>query len=869
MTITSIMRALAGALLALLIQPAHADGESPAREQRDYTIEAIPDWVRDGVPAPQDTKTTEASDGVEYLAVDRQVRLHSQGADIYAHFVERIVSQAGVEDQSTITIDFDPQSERIALHSLQVLRGGGVIDQLKVARLSLLQRESRLEQGLLDGNLTLSIVLEDIRPGDIIGYSYSRHCSDATLGNRYFDTYTTQWSTPVHWSRLRLLQPADRNVHILETGMHTEPVITRHGGLQETVWQWHDLAGIPDEEDRPSWHILYPRIALSEWWSWREVVDWAVPLYRRGSLSPEMTGLVEVWRRSADSEAERIMLALRFVQDEVRYTGIEIGPGAYQPTDAARVLQRRYGDCKDKVMLLVTLLDAMGIDARAALVNTDLQHEILKSLPSPGAFDHAIVRVRSGGQTYWFDATNSLQGGSLRTTVQARYGAALVIEPGVRDFEKIAPELLRGPTTEVTENFDLKAGIEGKGALTVTTIYRGEDADAMRSDLQSSTSEEISRKYVDYYRDWYPGIKQAAPLRSRDNRHENRIEVTERYDIEPAFAKEDDGSFRFDVNPHIVVAEVKAPKQTHRTTPLAVDHPVNVRYSATVLLPEAWDATGGAVTIEDPAFEYHSNVTYSKQRFNATYDFHTRADHVDAARAAEYARKLKQVRDDASYWFTHGGKARPAGSTTTNIILSLGAALGLGAGVALGRWLRRRVPVAPNATPADAPVGLRGWLIFPVLHTCLLPLSMLSKLWTLRPLFGMSGWNEIGAGQGDLAIQLLQLGYFALVVSGCTMLVATAHAVYMMFTRQRTYPFAYILLTWGIAGWALINLILSLIGPDLSGNEIDSALNGMVLFIALAAFGTTYVLNSRRVTATFTRDGSRPPAVVAPEPASA
>src|SRR5262245_32619299 len=209
MTITPIMRALAGALLALLIQPAYSDGESPAKEKRDYTIEATPAWVRGGVPPPQDTKTTEASDGVEYLAIDRQVRLRSQGTDIYTHFIERIVSQAGVEDKSTITIGFDPQAERIALHSLQVLRGGGVIDQLKVARMSLLQRESRLEEGVLDGNLTLSIVLEDIRPGDIIGYSYSRHFNDATLGNRYFDTYTTQWSTPVRWSRLRLLKPAD------------------------------------------------------------------------------------------------------------------------------------------------------------------------------------------------------------------------------------------------------------------------------------------------------------------------------------------------------------------------------------------------------------------------------------------------------------------------------------------------------------------------------------------------------------------------------------------------------------------------------------------------------------------------------------
>jgi transglutaminase-like putative cysteine protease len=870
MMLTPTMRAVV-ALLGLLLQlpVARADGEMPAQERRDYTIEATPEWVRRDLPPPEPTQTTEAPDGVEYLVVDRQIRLHPRGADIYTHFVEQIVSEAGVEDQSTITIGFDPQAERIALHSLQVRRGGGVIDQLKVARMSVLQRESRLEQGLLDGTLTLSLVLEDIRPGDIIGYSYSRHCYDATLGNRYFDTYTTQWSTPVRWSRLRLLQPADRHVRVVETGMQSKPLVGRVGDLEETVWQWRDLAGIPDEDDRPSWHILYPRISLSEWSSWREVVDWAVPLYQRGTLSADMKTLVEGWKTSAATDAERILLALRFVQDQVRYTGIEIGPGAYKPTDAARVLQRRYGDCKDKVMLLVTLLNAMGIDARAALVNMDLRQEVAKQLPSPGAFDHAVVRIRNGGQTYWFDATATLQGGSLRSMAQARYGAALVIEPGVRDFESIPDEVLRNPTTEVTETFNLKAGIEGKGVLTVTTVYRGPDADSMRRDLQSSTSAEISRTYLDYYRDWYPAIKQAAQMNARDNRNENRIEVTERYYIEPAFAKEDDGSFRFDVNPHIVVSQASAPKQTHRAAPLEIHHPTNVRYKATVLLPEPWDAAAGAVTVEDPAFVYRSNVTYSKQQLEALYEFRTRADHVDAARADEYARKLKQVRDDASYWFTHGGSKASSGGAA-NIILGIGAVLGLIGGVLLARWLRQRVvPEAQRAVPADAPSGIRGWLILPALHTCALPIALLISLAGLQPYFGMNAWNGIGAGQGDLAIQLLKLGYFVLVVAGCGLLVAGGQTIYLLFTRQRVYPFAYILLTWSLVGWAVIELVITLSGSKQDSGESASAVGSAIGDVVSAALWTAYMLNSKRVVATFTRDANTPAAAPTPEPASA
>jgi hypothetical protein len=51
------------------------------------------------------------------------------------------------------------------------------------------------------------------------------------------------------------------------------------------------------------------------------------------------------------------------------------------------------------------LLTAMNIEARPALVNTWLAEEIEKALPGPRLFDHAIVRIRNGGRTYWFDAT--------------------------------------------------------------------------------------------------------------------------------------------------------------------------------------------------------------------------------------------------------------------------------------------------------------------------------------------------------------------------------------------------------------------------------------------------------------------------------
>jgi transglutaminase-like putative cysteine protease len=826
--------------------------------QNGYTIEATPGWVRHDVPVVGDeAPAREAADGVEYLSVDRQIRLAPQGSDTYSEFVQRLVSEAGVEELSNISVDFDPHSDRLILHSLQVRRGGQVIDQLKKARVTVLQRERGLEQGLLDGTLTLTAVLEDIRPGDIVAYSFTVHTSDPVLGNRYNDSFTTQWSTPVRWSRVRLLQPESRVIHVDQIGADAQPVVRHAGSMKETIWQWRDLTGIPNEDEQPSWYMHYPRLRLSEWNSWKDIVDWGVPLYRSGPLSAPMQALVDGWRKAAADDAGRIVQALRFVQDKVRYTGIEIGPGAYRPTDPARVLERRYGDCKDKALLLVTLLQALNIDAQPALVSTWLGQDVEKTLPGPRMFDHAIVRVRNGGHTYWLDATETLQGGTLQTANQARFGAALVIAPGVQTFERMPDAVLAEPTTEVTESFDLAAGTTARGTMHVRSIYRGADADSMRRSLQASTSEQLVRNYLDFYRDWYPGIKSSGPVRIKDDREANRVEVVERYTIEPAFVEKDDGSRRFDVNPHVVASLVKAPKLAERSTPLLVGHPRNVRYKATVLLPEAWTIPNDTVTVEDAAFVYSSKVANVGRRFTAEYDFRTLADHVDPARVPEYARKLERVRDDASYWFTSGGTAQARSAGSINIVVILAALLGAAGGCTLIQFVRRRVPEMRSVDPSS-PSGIAGWLILPMLHTCVLPIMQVMALHDYWPYLDTHMWNAIGEGAGELAVQLLKVGYFTLIAGDVALLIAGCYAIFLLFARRRTYPFTWILLMWAV--FALLSLNLSVVSglPDDEANNVAQSAMGVVQAFISCLIWTAYLRQSRRVAATFVRDGSTP-----------
>lgn len=177
-----------------------------------------------------------------------------------------------------------------------------------------------------------------------------------------------------------------------------------------------------------------------------------------------------------------MLAVLRFVQDEIRYLGIELGRHSHLPNPPARVLERRFGDCKDKSLLLCTALNALGIEAYPALVNTEAGRTLAERQPSPFAFDHVIVRARLDGKVYWLDATVPQQRGPLSGLPSPEYERALVVRQGSGELEEIPLLSSASPTTSVkdvytVESYDLPVLLE------VITTYREADADAARYEM--------------------------------------------------------------------------------------------------------------------------------------------------------------------------------------------------------------------------------------------------------------------------------------------------------------------------------------------------------------------------------------------------
>jgi len=134
----------------------------------------------------------------------------------------------------------------------------------------------------------------------------------------------------------------------------------------------------------------------------------------------------------------KIRAIVKQLHHEVRYTGVEFGAARLTPQRPSEVLQRHYGDCKDKATLLVAMLRAAGIKANLALLTTGPGRDVDGSLPGINRFDHAIVYLPAGAQgegAMWIDATAEYFAvGTLPYGDQGRN--ALVISPETIELTK-------------------------------------------------------------------------------------------------------------------------------------------------------------------------------------------------------------------------------------------------------------------------------------------------------------------------------------------------------------------------------------------------------------------------------------------------
>lgn len=618
----------------------------------EYRLGPTPSWVK---PVPQDAdsglESGQAANGVYYMVVDQQTRLVRSDKATYRRLVSRALTERGVDTVGNVGIEFDPSFQRLTVHTLTLRRGQQKQDRLPTARIKVLHRESELERRVYDGTKTVDIVLDDVRVGDVVEYAYSLVGSNPVFSGTEFGRMDMQWRVPVHILHRRLTVPDNRAIVWRAHLQVAEPAVDHHDGWTDYVWHAADVPAVARQGDTPGWYDPYAAVEWSEYRNWAAVARWAEPLYSvperpRGSLRAEIDRIAA----SASGPQERLREVLAFVQSEIRYLGVEIGSGSHAPRLPEQVLARRYGDCKDKVLLAVAMLRSLGVSAHPALVHTRLRQAVANTLPMPGAFNHVILRAEAGGQTFWLDPTRAAQSGSLDRVAQADFGQALVLDGRSEALTAMPPPAASQARREIAMRIDASMGFASNVTMSVHSAYEGAAADDMRDTLRHDNLEDLQRSYLNYYLRSYPGLEIDKPLAFSDDEAGNRLVTIERYRIDSLWAKNLEPGKR---EAYLYVPDIRSalrrPDDTVRMAPLAVNHPEDVSVSLTALLPDDRSIKPSQNLISSKAFEFRESTEYSDRVLRLNYRFRSLADHVLPADLATHVADLETSRRLVGY----------------------------------------------------------------------------------------------------------------------------------------------------------------------------------------------------------------------------
>ena len=624
----------------------------------------------------------EAEDGFMDIVFEKQISLANQST--YFKKTVKIVSEAGIQNSSEISVDFDPSYQQVSFHTIRIVRDNKIINQLDLHRMKVIQQEKELSRYVYNGSLTAVLILEDVRKGDVVEYSYTLKGANPVFRGRYASTFDLNYNVPISHLYYKLILPKGRSIFIKNKGTDIRPAIQTLP--QETIYEWkaENVASMHLQDNLPGWYDPFSEVMVSEYQSWKEVNDWAMELFPAvKSLSPALLNKINDIRTKYPSREDQVLSALRFVEDDVRYMGIEIGENSHRPGSPDKIFSQRFGDCKDKSYLLCTMLGSLGIEASPVLINSRSKQDIVDWLPAANAFDHATVRINLDGRYYWFDPTISFQRGNINSISYPDYRYGLVIAEGTT---ALTPVNQKEPgMVKVKETFDIP-DMSGNARLTVISRYTGSYADDTRSSFNNTSRFEMQKTYRDYYATYFEDI--SADSLSFSEEDSSGTFVTKEYYTIGNLWELKEGIRKAYFNAFVIDGILRKPKETQRKMPFALQYPAKYKEEVVVNLPEEWSIEESKEYIENDAFRMSARFSYTLRKAILAYEYEALQDHVPTDKSKQYVEALRKKDDNFSYFFSKaedGTSIKPKLSVTKDkkgnssifvfISLVLGAAL--------------------------------------------------------------------------------------------------------------------------------------------------------------------------------------------------
>ncbi len=381
----------------------------------------------------------------------------------------KIQSEAGVETFGQLVFPYTSANEKLNIDLVRVLKADGSAVNASASDVQDLTAPIAREAPVYTDSRQKHVTVPGLRPGDVLEYHVVWQVETPVAPNHFWlDHNFVIRDLIVLDEQLEVNIPIESKIKLkMKPGL--EPIIKEQDGRRIYTWKHANLRHKTKEEEEAEARKKKnkadepepPQVQMSTFQSWDEVGRWYAGLERDRIVPNEkIRAQAEALVQGLTSDREKIEALYNFVARNFRYVSLSLGQGRYQPHLAADVLANQYGDCKDKHTLLAAMLNATGLRAFPALMNS--YRKIDPEMPSPGQFDHVISAIPVGSDTLWADTTAEVAPFQLLMPTLRDKKALLIPATGPARLETTPPE----PPFLSTEILEIEGQVNDLGKLT-------------------------------------------------------------------------------------------------------------------------------------------------------------------------------------------------------------------------------------------------------------------------------------------------------------------------------------------------------------------------------------------------------------------
>lgn len=493
-----LVASVAGVFLLGFAQPAFAKADS------------VPDWVRAAaaqtVPHyPEETNAVVLLDDLTYT-----VAPNGQAVEHRRHVVKILRPQG--RNEADIQVGFDKDTKILSMGVWSIGPDGHEYA---------MKDKDMSDEGYEGGG----ILFEDSKrrvarapaadPGAVIAYEYQQRVRPHVSEKTWF----FQEDIPEISQTFTLELPPGYTYGTVWT--HHPPTQAADLESQRCRWEMKDVPGIDLRHvplrpaplalaGRMTVHYTGPGIATPTDGTWKSIGVWYDALSRdRIVATPEIAAKAQELTAGKTDFYDKAEAIAEFMQKQVRYFGIEVGIGGYQPHAAGDVFHNRYGDCKDKATLTAALLSSVGIHAALMMVDTDrgfvdpsapslLGDHMISAIEVPAGYNsphlHSVITAATGRRYLIFDPTSEKTAfGQLEHELQGSFGVLLE----GRDTQAVQLPVLDPMLNTIHRTAAFRLDADGVLKGTVTEARFG-DLSEYRREMYAKGDDKEKREFLDH-----------------------------------------------------------------------------------------------------------------------------------------------------------------------------------------------------------------------------------------------------------------------------------------------------------------------------------------------------------------------------------